>query len=306
MAVLLICSVWPLERVIMSGTSIIAPIFVPLSDLYWTVIYVFKCHFFSNFKWQWPDGRPLAEAIADMLSKWRQQPDITTLAWIKQTGPCIYIWILVTNGVFFSAKFNWQRPDGGPLARVIADMPSKCRKRPNITMLAGKLQDRQNNIAKKYTNKEDPQKKYRFGGWYCETSLSPLVFLLLTVPRRCFLCWSFCVCLCFLWCLFIAALWLPVELTSWLSSVWDFLVFCHFPIWCYTWLYRRLIFVFSLKASSHIDENDPASSCAYWRIGLKHNSLPFVNVRFKSLVMFAWMRLHSFVIAQLALFVGKF
>ena len=30
MAVLLICPVWPLERVIMSGTSIIAQIFVPL------------------------------------------------------------------------------------------------------------------------------------------------------------------------------------------------------------------------------------------------------------------------------------
>ena len=45
---------------------------------------------------------------------------------------------------------------------------------------------RQKNIAKKNTNKEDPQKKYRFGGWYCETSLSPLVFLLLTVPRRCY------------------------------------------------------------------------------------------------------------------------
>ena len=36
-----------------------------------------------------------------------------------------------------------------------------------------------------------------------------------------------------------------------------------------------------VKASSHIDENDPTSTCAYWRIGLKPNSLSFVNVRFK-------------------------
>ena len=32
-----------------------------------------------------------------------------------------------------------------------------------------------------------------------------------------------------------------------------------------------------VKASSHIDENDPTSSCAYWRIGLKPNSLSFVK-----------------------------
>ena len=35
-------------------------------------------------------------------------------------------------------------------------------------------------------------------------------------------------------CLFLAALWSPVGkvLTSWLSCVLDFLLFCHFPIWC--------------------------------------------------------------------------
>ena len=34
--------------------------------------------------------------------------------------------------------------------------------------------------------------------------------------------------------LFIAALWLPAVkgLTSWLSCVWCFTVFCHFPMWC--------------------------------------------------------------------------
>ena len=35
-------------------------------------------------------------------------------------------------------------------------------------------------------------------------------------------------------CLFIAALWSPSEkgLTSWLSCIRYFLVFCHFPKWC--------------------------------------------------------------------------
>ena len=34
-------------------------------------------------------------------------------------------------------------------------------------------------------------------------------------------------------CLFIAALWSPVEkgLTSWLSCMLSFIVFCHFPVW---------------------------------------------------------------------------
>ena len=45
-----------------------------------------------------------------------------------------------------------------------------------------------------------------------------------------------------------------------------------------------------VKASSHIDEIDPTSSCAYRRIGLQPNSILFVNVRFKSLAMFARMR----------------
>ena len=35
-------------------------------------------------------------------------------------------------------------------------------------------------------------------------------------------------------CLFLAALWSPAGkgLTSWLSCMWCFLVFCHFPTWC--------------------------------------------------------------------------
>ena len=35
-------------------------------------------------------------------------------------------------------------------------------------------------------------------------------------------------------CLFITAMWSPVGkgLTSWLSCVWSFLCFCHFPIFC--------------------------------------------------------------------------
>ena len=38
------------------------------------------------------------------------------------------------NGVFF---FKIQVTDGGPLAGTIADMPSKWRQQPDITMLAG-------------------------------------------------------------------------------------------------------------------------------------------------------------------------
>ena len=36
-------------------------------------------------------------------------------------------------------------------------------------------------------------------------------------------------------CMFIAALWSPAGkgLTIWLSCMWWFLVFCHFPIWCH-------------------------------------------------------------------------
>ena len=42
MAVLLICPVWPLERVIMSGTSIIAQIFVPLSPQWFRLLSVLR------------------------------------------------------------------------------------------------------------------------------------------------------------------------------------------------------------------------------------------------------------------------
>ena len=56
----------------------------------------------------------------------------------------------------------------------------------------------------------------------------------------------------------------------------------------------------NVKASSHIDENDPTSSCVYWRIGLQPDSLSFVNVRFKSLLMIAWMRLYLFVIVAIS------
>ena len=54
------------------------------------------------------------------------------------------------------------------------------------------------------------------------------------------------------------------------------------------------------KASSHIDENDTTLSCAYWRIGLQPDSLSFVNVLFKSLVVFAIMWLYSFVIVTIS------
>ena len=49
-----------------------------------------------------------------------------------------------------------------------------------------------------------------------------------------FLLFMFHVCLCYmLYCLLLAALWSPAEkgFTSWISCVWYFLVFCHFPIW---------------------------------------------------------------------------
>ena len=60
-----------------------------------------------------------------------------------------------------------------------------------------------------------------------------------TVYRRCFFCGSFLlfvfrVCHAVLSVHCSLALWSPVEkgLTSWLSCMWCFLVFCHFPMWC--------------------------------------------------------------------------
>ena len=85
----------------------------------------------------------------------------------------------------------------------------------------------------------DPHQKLEWG-WYRQTCLSPSVIFLLAVPLRCFFCiYHFCY-LCFvfdfviLFCLFLAALWSPAGkgLTSWLSYVWCFLAFCHFPIRC--------------------------------------------------------------------------
>ena len=46
----------------------------------------------------------------------------------------------------------------------------------------------------------------------------------------CYLCFVFVL----LSCLFNAALWSPAGkgLTSWLSCVRSFVLFCHFPVWC--------------------------------------------------------------------------
>ena len=60
------------------------------------------------------------------------------------------------------------------------------------------------------------------------TDRSKLIFLL----------WIIFVFFCFVFvmfsCLFIVALWSPAEkrLTSWLSCMWCFIVFCHFPMRC--------------------------------------------------------------------------
>ena len=82
----------------------------------------------------------------------------------------------------------------------------------------------------------------------------PFTVFLLTVPRRCFFCGSFCY-LCFVFimfsCLFIAVLWSPAgrALTSWLSwRMWCFIVFLslsHVMSWvrCCAWLYWFLIFL---------------------------------------------------------------
>ena len=48
--------------------------------------------FFFKIKWERPDGGPLAGAIADMPSKWRQQPDITMLAGTKANRP-LYLYL---------------------------------------------------------------------------------------------------------------------------------------------------------------------------------------------------------------------
>ena len=82
----------------------------------------------------------------------------------------------------------------------------------------------------------------------------PVKVFLLTVPRRCFFCGSFCY-LCFVLivfcCLFIAVLWSPAgrALTSWLSwRMWCLIVFLslsHVMSWvrCGAWLYWFLIFL---------------------------------------------------------------
>ena len=72
----------------------------------------------------------------------------------------------------------------------------------------------------------------------CETSLSPQVNVFYWpfqgdasfVGHFCDLCFLFVR----LSCLFIAALWSPAGkgLTSWLSCLWCFIVFCHFPMRC--------------------------------------------------------------------------
>ena len=57
---------------------------------------------------------------------------------------------------------------------------------------------------------------------------------LLTVPRRCFFCGSFSLFVfrvCLSYCL-VFSLQAGKGLTSWLSCIWCFLVFCHFPSLC--------------------------------------------------------------------------
>ena len=90
-------------------------------------------------------------------------------------------------------------------------------------------------------------------------NIGPPLFLL-TVPRRCFFCGSFCY-LCFVFVFVMlsrlspAALQLPAEqgLTSWLSCVLCFIVFLSFShlvsrVMCgkCTWLYRFLTFAYLL------------------------------------------------------------
>ena len=71
------------------------------------------------------------------------------------------------------------------------------------------------------------------GGWYRETSFSPSVIILLTVPRRCFLFCFFVICvyLCHTVMSVSCSLVVRKVLTSWLSCMCWFLVFLSlFPI----------------------------------------------------------------------------
>ena len=70
-------------------------------------------------------------------------------------------------------------------------------------------------------------------GWYCETSLSPPVIFLLTVPRRYFFRGSFFICIICL-CHIVLSVSCSITVTCWeravLCSV--LLCFCHLPIRC--------------------------------------------------------------------------
>ena len=73
--------------------------------------------------------------------------------------------------------------------------------------------------------------------WHCGTNLSRPVNCFTDHSKAVLLLWiTFVICVsCFsgLICLFNAALWSPAGrgLASWLSCVWCFVVFCHFPMW---------------------------------------------------------------------------
>ena len=97
-------------------------------------------------------------------------------------------------------------------------------------------------------------------GWYRETSLSPPVIFLLTVPRRYFIrgfFFLFVFVFAILSCLCLAVLGSPAGkgLFSWLSCMWRVVVFLslsHTMSWVRygTWLNRFLIFAFFLTLKS--------------------------------------------------------
>ena len=77
-------------------------------------------------------------------------------------------------------------------------------------------------------------------GWgkQCETSLStPVKVVVLTVLRQCLFCGSFLVFMFRVFhvflsvdCSLVVTCW--EGLTSWVSCMWCFIVFCHYPVWC--------------------------------------------------------------------------
>ena len=85
--------------------------------------------FFFNILLTAARFRATSRAIADMLSKWRQLPNITILAGTQANRPLFLIWILITIGLVFKiwlTAAHW-RPTSGGHCRYAVQMPPLAR-----------------------------------------------------------------------------------------------------------------------------------------------------------------------------------